>query len=208
LALDSKIPTKIVVPLDALPGIGHARGHNLIATSTLASAIGVETVMIIMQIPGTLIVMGTPAEETGGGKWLMSKAGPWKDCDMCVMTHGMATLSTPVCATKESGKLNAKFYGKMAHAAVAPWTGKNACDAIVMAYQGMSLLRQQIKKSDSIQGVTLQAGKGSNLIPDFAEGQFSVRSKNMVELGALKERFVAVFTAAAQATECTVELDW
>ena len=161
-----------------------------------------------MQIPGTLIVMGTPAEETGGGKWLMSKAGAWKDCDMCVMTHGMATFSTPVCATKASWKLNAKFHGKMAHAAAGPWTGRNACDAIVMAYQGMSLLRQQIKKSDSIQGVILQAGKSSNLIPDFAEGQFSIRSRNMVDLEALKERFMPVFTAAAQATGCTVELDW
>jgi amidohydrolase len=188
--------------------MGHACGHNLIAASALASAIGVETVMKSMEIPGTLIVMGTPAEETGGGKWLMSKEGAWKDCDMCVMTHGMATFSTPVCATKASWKLNVKYHGKAAHAAAGPWNGRNACDAIVMAYQGVSLLRQQIKKTDSIQGIILEAGKVPNIIPDYSEGLFSVRSRNMAELNTLKERVVPIFTAAAAATGCTVELDW
>ena len=161
-----------------------------------------------MQIPGVLIVMGTPAEESGGGKWLMSKNGAWKDCDMCVMTHGMPGFSTPVCVTRASWKLNVKYHGLTSHAAAAPWLGRNACDAIVMAYQGIALLRQQIKKTDSIQGVILQAGKASNLVPDYSEGEFAIRSENMASLEALKGRFAPIFTAAADATGCTVELNW
>jgi metal-dependent amidase/aminoacylase/carboxypeptidase family protein len=94
---------------DALPGIGHACGHNLIATSSVASAVGVEAVMKAHALPGTLVVMGTPAEESGGGKWIMAKQGAWKGFDACVMTHGMPDFGTPVCVTKASWKMRATF---------------------------------------------------------------------------------------------------
>ncbi|KAF4962478.1 hypothetical protein F66182_18174, partial [Fusarium sp. NRRL 66182] len=115
---------------DALPGLGHACGHNLIAASSVASAIAVETIMKRHAINGTVILMGTPAEETGGGKWIMANHGAWKGVDACVMTHGMPTFSTPLCLTKASWKVRAKFHGLAAHAATAPWKGRNACDAI------------------------------------------------------------------------------
>lgn len=159
-------------------------------------------------LPGTLVVMGTPAEESGGGKWIMAKNGAWRGFDACVMTHGMPNYSTPMCCTKASWKLRAKFHGKGAHAATAPWTGQNACDAIVHAYNGIALLRQHIKKSESIQGCILQAGKTANIIPDYAEGLFSVRAPTMKELDALRARTEPIFHAAASATGCTVELDW
>lgn len=198
----------LMVWLDALPGVGHACGHNLIATSSVASAVGVEAVMKAHDLPGTLVVMGTPAEETGGGKWIMAKKGAWKGFDACVMTHGMSDFSTPMCMTKASWKMRAKFHGKTAHAAAAPWTGRNACDAIVQAYNGIALLRQQIAKDESVQGVILEAGKAPNLIPDYAEGVFSCRAPTSPKLEALKKRFEAIFHAAAAATGCTVELDW
>ena len=193
---------------DALPTIGHACGHNLIATSALSSAIGLESILRIHSIPGTLVVMGTPAEESQGGKWLMAQNGAWKGFDSCVMTHGMPDFSTPVCCTKASLKLRAKFRGKPAHAAAGPWTGRNACDAIVQAYTGIALLRQHIQKSESIQGCILEAGKAANLIPDYAEGLFSVRAMTVKGVEELRERVEGVFYGAAGATGCKVELEW
>ncbi|PYI02592.1 hypothetical protein BO78DRAFT_410495 [Aspergillus sclerotiicarbonarius CBS 121057] len=193
---------------DALPNIGHACGHNLIATSALSSAIGLESILKTHSIPGTLVVMGTPAEESQGGKWLMAQHGAWKSFDSCVMTHGMPDFSTPVCCTKASWKLRAKFRGKSAHAAAGPWTGKNACDAIVHAYTGIALLRQHIQKSESIQGCILEAGKAANLIPDYAEGVFSVRAMTVKGVEELRERVEGVFYGAAGATGCKVELEW
>ncbi|PYI31841.1 hypothetical protein BP00DRAFT_456666 [Aspergillus indologenus CBS 114.80] len=193
---------------DALPGVGHACGHNLIATSTLASAVAVESVLKSRNLPGTVVVMGTPAEESYGGKWIMAKNGAWQGFDACVMTHGMPDFSTPVCMTKASWKLRAKFHGKSAHAAGAPWTGRNACDAIVQAYTGIALLRQHIEKSESIQGCILEAGKVPNLIPDYAEGMFSVRAPTVKQIEALRARVEPIFHGAAAATGCTVELDW
>ncbi|PYH48085.1 M20 family metallopeptidase [Aspergillus saccharolyticus JOP 1030-1] len=193
---------------DALPGVGHACGHNLIATSTLASAVAVETVLKSRNLAGTVVVMGTPAEESYGGKWIMAKNGAWRGYDACVMTHGMPDFSTPVCMTKASWKLRAKFHGKAAHAAGAPWTGRNACDAIVQAYTGIALLRQHIEKSESIQGCILEAGKVPNLIPAYAEGLFSVRAPTVKQIEALRQRVEPIFHGAAGATGCTVELDW
>ncbi|RAL13391.1 M20 family metallopeptidase [Aspergillus homomorphus CBS 101889] len=193
---------------DALPGVGHACGHNLIAISTLASAVAVESVLKSRNLPGTAVVMGTPAEESYGGKWIMAKNGAWQGLDACVMTHGMPDFSTPVCMTKASWKLRAKFHGKAAHAAGAPWTGRNACDAIVQAYTGIAMLRQHIEKSESIQGCILEAGKVPNLIPDYAEGMFSVRAPTVKQIEALKARVEPIFHGAAAATGCTVELEW
>jgi metal-dependent amidase/aminoacylase/carboxypeptidase family protein len=113
-----------------------------------------------------------------------------------------------MCQTKASWKMRAKFHGKTAHAAAAPWTGRNACDAIVQAYNGIALLRQQIEKTESIQGCILEAGKAPNLIPDYAEGVFSVRAPTSPQLEALRKRFEPIFHGAAAATGCTVELDW
>ncbi|KAJ9151758.1 Peptidase M20 domain-containing protein 2 [Pleurostoma richardsiae] len=193
---------------DALPGMGHACGHNLIATSSIASAIGVEAVMKARNLPGTLVVMGTPAEESCAGKWIMAKNGAWRGFDACVMSHGMANFSTPLCCTKASWKLKARFRGKTAHAATGPWTGRNACDAIVHAYNGIALLRQHLAKGESIQGVILEAGKVSNLIPDFSEGSFSVRAPDIKRANALRARVERIFEAAADSTGCKVELDW
>ena len=193
---------------DGLPSMGHACGHNLIATSSIASAVGVEAVMKARQLPGTLIVMGTPAEESAGGKWIMAKNGAWRGVDACMMTHGMGQINTPVCVTKASWKLRARFRGKTAHGATAPWTGRNACDAIVHAYTGIALLRQHIEKSQSIQGCILEAGKAANLIPDYSEGVFSVRAPTIKQVNALRIKVEAIFEAAASATGCTVEQDW
>ncbi|PCG94220.1 Peptidase M20D, amidohydrolase, predicted [Penicillium occitanis (nom. inval.)] len=193
---------------DALPGLGHACGHNLIATSSVASAIAIETIMKRHSVNGTVILMGTPAEESGGGKWIMANHGAWKGVDACVMTHGMPSFSTPLCLTKASWKIRAKFHGLAAHAATAPWKGRNACDAIVNAYTAISMLRQHLEKGQSIQACILEAGKASNIVPEYAEGVFSIRAPTMKKLDELRARFEPIFGAAADATGCTVKLEW
>lgn len=194
--------------VDALPEIGHACGHNLIATSTLASGVGVAAAMKHFSIPGTLVIIGTPAEETGGGKYIMANHGAWKDCDIVVMTHPMPDFSSAQMSSKASWKFRAKFHGRGSHAGAAPWDGANACDAIVMAYNGLALLRQHIKKTESIQSIILEAGKAVNVIPDYSEGSFSLRADDSVSLERLRERVIPIFNSAAAATGCSVELFW
>ncbi|KAJ5409070.1 hypothetical protein N7509_002953 [Penicillium cosmopolitanum] len=193
---------------DALPEIGHACGHNLIATSTLASGVGVASAMKQFNIPGTLVIIGTPAEETGGGKYIMANNGAWKDCDIVIMTHPMPGFSSSQMLTKASWKFRAKFHGRGSHAGAAPWDGANACDAIVMAYNGLALLRQHVKKTESIQSIILEAGKAVNVIPDYSEGHFSLRAEDSVSVEKLRERVIPIFHSAAAATGCTVELFW
>ncbi|OJD32118.1 amidohydrolase [Diplodia corticola] len=195
---------------DALPKIGHACGHNLIATSTLASALGTAAGLRHTQTAGTVLVVGTPAEETGGGKYYMAQRGCWADASACLMTHAMPDFSTPVCVTKASWKFRAFFRGKAAHAAAAPWEGRNACDAIVGAYEGIARLRQHLDRraAESVQGVILSAGEAPNVVPEFAEGTFSIRARDAGGLRALRERVVPVFEGAAAAAGCAVELRW
>lgn len=109
---------------------------------------------------------------------LMASHGAWKDCSIVLMTHAMPQIFTPLNPMKASWRFLAKFYSRSAHAAVAPWNGANPCDAVVMAYNGLALLRQHIRKEESIQAVILQAGKAPNVIPDFAEGSFSLRGRD------------------------------
>jgi metal-dependent amidase/aminoacylase/carboxypeptidase family protein len=102
--------------------------------------------MKTFNLTSTLILMGTPAEETGGGKWIMASHGAWKDYSIVLITHAMPHISTRLNPMKASWKFLAKFHGRSAHAAVAPWNGANACDAVGMAYNGLALLRQSIRK--------------------------------------------------------------
>ncbi|KAF9636657.1 Peptidase M20 [Lasiodiplodia theobromae] len=170
---------------DALPKIGHACGHNLIATSTLASALGTAAALRHTKTAGTVLVVGTPAEETGGGKYYMALRGAWRDAHACLMTHPMPDFSTP---------------------------GRNACDAIVGAYEGIARLRQHLNTTkdggESVQGVILKAGEAPNVVPDYAEGTFSIRARNTAGLHRLRERVEPVFTGAAAAAGCEVELCW
>ena len=138
----------------------------------------------------------------------MANHGAWKDCSVVLMTHAMPDFSTARTVTKASWKFRAKFHGKAAHAAAAPWNGNNACDAIVMAYNGLGLLRQQIQKTESIQSVILEAGKAPNIIPDYAEGSFSLRAFDSKALERLRSRVIPIFDGAAASTGCTVELFW
>lgn len=141
---------------DALPGIGHACGHNLIATSSIAAFLSTCEAMKALysdQVGYTVRLFGTPAEEGGGGKVFLVDAGAYKDVDACLMVHPFpiisgspATMSASMCTGMYLAvtQVTVKFTGKPAHASAAPWEGVNALDAVVSAYVNISMLRQQI----------------------------------------------------------------
>lgn len=201
---------------DALPGIGHACGHNLIATGSIAAFLGVVTVMKKYPISGRVRLLGTPAEENGGGKIKLIEAGAYKDVDACLMTHPIAKsifgkmgkergISYGTCVA--NGKFRATFTGKPAHAGGAPYKGINALDAAVLAYNGVSMLRQQIKPDQRIQGIILEGGESPNVITPLSILDYNVRGSTLKETRDLQERVVKCFEGAAIATGCKVEFE-
>ncbi|KAL4883997.1 hypothetical protein BJY04DRAFT_20206 [Aspergillus karnatakaensis] len=206
---------------DALPGIGHACGHNLISTSSIAAFIATCEALKAAAPSGlcyTVRLLGTPAEESGGGKIRLLERGAYKDVDACLMLHPSPIVPTAPnllsMATPPHGgflandKCRVTFTGKPAHAAFAPWEGVNALDAVVAAYMNISLLRQQILPTQRIHGVIVNGGDRSNIIPDFASVNYSIRSPTVETLKPLTERVVKCFEAAATATGCKVEFEW
>ncbi|CAG8212029.1 unnamed protein product [Penicillium olsonii] len=208
---------------DALPGIGHACGHNLIATSSIAAFIAACEAMKAQskQSSGngfTLRLMGTPAEESGGGKVRLLNEGAYKDVDACLMVHPIPMVpGNPdlmgMASVVEGGflannKVKVTFTGKPAHAAAAPWEGINALDAVVSAYVNISMLRQQILPTQKIHGVIANGGDRPNIIPMSATVDYYIRSPTVKSLKPLTERVVKCFEAAATATGCKVDFEW
>lgn len=204
---------------DALPGIGHACGHNLIATSSIASFLATcEVVKSLTDDRGYSVrLLGTPAEEGGGGKLHLIDAGAYKDVDACLMVHPFPVLSgAPNLLSSSScsgqylanDKVQVTFTGKPAHASAAPWEGVNALDAVVAAYVNISMLRQQILPTQKIHGVVLRGGERPNVIPASTTVDYYIRSETVKSLKGLTERVLKCFEAAAVATGCTVEYEW
>jgi amidohydrolase len=191
---------------DALPGIGHACGHNLIATGSIAAYLGVVAVLKKLSLPGRVRLLGTPAEEGGGGKLKLIAAVAYKDVDACLMTHPFSVKHNRAYGTcMASAKFRATFTGKASHAAAAPHEGINALDAAVLAYNGTSMLRQQIKPDQRIQGVLLEGGYKPNIITPKSVLDYNVRGATLKETKALQGRVVKCFEGAAIATGCQVE---
>jgi Xaa-Arg dipeptidase len=198
---------------DALPGIGHACGHNLIATSGVAA--GLAAAEVLGEGDGTIVVIGTPAEERGGGKVDLINAGAFDGVDAAMMMHpGGQSPQMPPGSVRVNGKPNAlhaltvRYKGKNAHAAGRPWDGLNALDALLHAYNGISLLRQQMRPSARVHGIITEGGQAPNIIPDETAAYFYVREDVMANLEVLKPRVVACFEAAALATGTELELVW
>jgi amidohydrolase len=204
------------VEYDALPGIGHACGHNLITTGSLAAFFGVVGAMKKHKISGRVRALGTPAEEGGGGKIKLIDAGAYKDVDACLMTHPMAGTMFPTkhkvtgiaygtCVA--SAKFRASFAGRTAHAAAAPQDGINALDAAVLAYNGISMLRQQILPAQRIHGIIMEGGEKANIIPSRSLMDYNVRGSTLKETKILQGRVVKCFEGAAVATGCEVKFE-
>jgi amidohydrolase len=190
---------------DALPGIGHACGHNIIATAGLGAALGLAK--LGPKLEGRVRYLGTPAEERGGGKEVMAQHGAFEGVDAAMMVHpaGFDMVTMPCLAI---GEVEVVYHGRAAHASAMPFRGLNALDALVTAYQSIAQLRQHIQQTERIHGIIVDGGLAPNIVPERAAGRFYVRARDGVELAALKKRVQACFEAGALATGTRVETLW
>lgn len=198
---------------DALPDIGHACGHNLIATMSIGAFIALAEALKRYKIQGRVRLLGTPAEEGGGGKLKLIEAGAYSDVDACMMIHpgpedGCAGYTGDAyMPTLANNKFTVRFTGKAAHASMSPWQGINALDAVVLGYNGVSALRQQIQPAQRIHGVISEGGKRPNIITAHTSLDYYVRSTSLKSADALMERVIACFKGAAIQTGCKVETE-
>ena len=197
----------MICEYDALPEIGHACGHNLIAEAGVAAGLGLKAALESSNAPkGRLTVMGTPAEENLGGKINLVENNAFKGVDIAMMVHPApySILKTQFVACVE---LKVTYSGKAAHAAAFPWEGVNALDAAVMAYTSISVLRQQMKPDHSIHGIITNGGTKPNIIPEKASMEYFIRAPTKSEVYALTKKVRACFEAAASATGCQVDIE-
>jgi amidohydrolase len=194
----------ILCEYDALPGIGHACGHNVIAAAGAGAGAGLAAVR--GQLPGGRVqVIGTPAEEGGGGKVKLIQSGIFKDVDCAMMIHGFdrtllhQDLLGIVRATFE-------FTGKASHASADPWEGINALDACIQTFNNVSMLRQQVRPECRIHGIITNGGAAPNIIPEYAAATFYVRAPRIDLVWDLYKRVVACAEGAARATGATLKV--
>lgn len=194
----------VICEYDALPDIGHACGHNLIAEAGVAAGLGLKAALDGLK--GRVTVLGTPAEEGGGGKVKLIDNGAFDDVDVAMMIHPAPfnAVSNPYLAMCE---YRVTYIGKAAHAAAFPWEGVNALDAAVTAYNSISALRQQMTPGCRVHGVIREGGVKPNIIPERAVMEYYVRAPTRTERGHLAKRIVACFEAAAKATGCDVKIE-
>ena len=192
---------------DALPGIGHACGHNLVATAGVAAALGAAAALDESGAAGTVVVIGCPAEERYGGKVDLLEQGAFAGIDVAMMAHtSRADIAQP--ATSARHGLIVTYHGRTAHAAGAPWGGINALDALVTAYQSIGLLRQQLPPDVRVHMIFNEGGVAPNVIPDRSQGVCFMRAPDASRLQDLRERVIACVEGAAQATGCEVDIAW
>ncbi|KAK0189039.1 hypothetical protein F5146DRAFT_1140603 [Armillaria mellea] len=196
--------------MDGLSGIGHACGHNLIAISGCGVAIAVKATLEALNIPGKIILLGTPAEERVGGKIILLERGAYKDMDLCIMCHPGPgpSNSSNFGTTTAMQEAEVEYFGQSAHAGAAPWEGTNALDAAFLAYSSISVLRQQIKPDHRIHGILGGKNWSANVIPDYAHMTWIVRAPTHGEVDEFAERVKACFEAAALATACKVKINF
>ncbi len=196
----------LIAEYDALPGIGHACGHNLIATSALGAMLALARVLP-PDLPGGVRLLGTPAEEKGGGKELMARRGAFDGLDAAMMIHpaGVNLATMPCVAFAE---VEVEYHGRAAHASAMPHAGVNALDALVLAYQGIAALRQHIRSTERVHGIITDGGQAPNIVPERSAGRFNVRARDARALVHLEARVEACFHAGASATGASVEVRW
>lgn len=198
---------------DALPDIGHACGHNLIATTALGAFLAVADTLRASGRAGRVRLVGTPAEESIGGKVKLVAQGAYRDVGACLMLHPTAASVYPAGVLGDAfdktlaiSGFAVTFRGRAAHAALQPWEGVNALDAAVAAYTAISALRQQIRPDERIHGIIAEGGVRPNVIPERTVMEYSVRAPTMARALALQERAFRCFRGAAEATGCEVEI--
>lgn len=207
---------------DALPGVGHACGHNLIAVSGVAAALGLRAAMKKHNIKGSVVLLGTPAEEGGVGKGVLLERGGYKGFDACMMIHpiggmGPESGSGGIVPTLAVTTITVDFFGRTSHAGGAPWDGINALDAVNIAYSSISALRQQMHTTDRVHGIITKGGEAPNseetetrlttVIPDHTSMKYYVRAQSAKAVEDLVVKIKGCFDGAGKATGCKVKYE-
>lgn len=195
----------VLCEYDALPGVGHACGHNVIAAAGLGA--GIAAAQLADEAGGRVRVVGTPAEEGGGGKVFLLRDGAFDDVDAALMVHP-ADHDLPTMAAIAIQRLVVTYSGAASHAAAAPWEGRNALDAAVLGYVNVAALRQHIRPDERVHGVFTESGEQANVVPRRAAAEWFVRSPETVGLERLKKRVLICLQAGADAAGCTMEHEW
>jgi amidohydrolase len=194
----------ILAEYDALADLGHGCGHNLIAMIGTAAAIAVREV--IAELRGSIAAIGTPAEEGGGGKVALLRAGGFDDVDAAMMIHPTTGRSLAGRHSLASNRVVVEYFGRAAHAASQPDQGINALDAMIQLFNGVNAMRQQLRPDARVHGIIAKGGSAANVIPEHTLGRFSVRALDRRYQQEVLRRFIACAEGAATATGATVKV--
>jgi len=190
---------------DALPELGHACGHNLIAAASAGA--GMAARLAVDQFGGRIAVIGTPAEELFSCKMVMAERGAFEDLDAVMMVHP-GNHDAAVTEALACQGLDIEFFGRASHAAGRPELGINALEAMIQSFNAINSLRQHIRSSARIHGIITDGGEAPNVIPAHSAGKFLVRAADEKYLAELKEKVINCFEGAAVATGARLEYKW
>lgn len=190
---------------DALPGIGHGCGHNMLGT--VDTGAGIVLSKVLDEIGGRVIVLGTPAEETSGVKVDMAAADTFDDIDVAMCTHP-SDINHTSGASMAMEALEFEFYGKNAHAAASPWMGVNALDAVINQFNLINAQRQQFKYDWRVHGIVVDGGEAANIIPDYTRTQFYVRALKLKDVEKLRKMVIQAAESAAAVAGCRMEYNF
>lgn len=188
---------------DALPELGHACGHNLIAAASVGAALALKA--FLGEVPGRVLLVGCPAEEKGGGKIPLVKSGLFRRVDAAMLFHP-SNRTEMVKKALGMRDVQVEFFGKAAHAAATPHLGINALDAVILSFNNINALRQHLRPDARIHAIITHGGKAPNIIPDYAAALFYVRALDMEYLDELYQKVLGCFEAAAQATGASYQV--
>jgi amidohydrolase len=189
---------------DALPELGHACGHNLIGT--IAVGAGLATKTVLPELAGTIQVIGTPAEEGGGGKVIMVEAGIFDGVDAAMMIHP-SSYNITRRRSKTSHRLGIEFFGQPAHASGSPDMGVNALDAVIQTFNGINAIRQHLRDDARVHGIITHGGQVTNVVPEYAAAKFGVRAAKLSYALEILEKLRDCARAGALATGATVRFE-
>ena len=202
---EGKPKIAVLAEYDALPGIGHGCGHNIIAASAVGA--GVASKIVVDNLGGSIIVLGTPGEETFGSKIDMIKAGIFDDVDVAMMVHP-SVLNMAIYRTLACLPLEVEFFGKAVHAAIHPAEGVNALEAIILAFNSINSLRQHIKEQARIHGIITNGGEAPNVVPAYSAAKFIIRAPDYAYLEELQGKVLNCFKGASSASGARLKYRW
>ena len=196
----------MIAEYDALPDIGHGCGHNIVGTSAVGA--GIAAKLAVDCSGGTILVVGSPAEEVLGGKVIMVEKGTFEGVDMAMTVHPIGQRNWSGSQSLACIFLEIEFWGKSSHAAVDPWSGISALEALILAFNNINALRFHLKDRSRISGIITDGGKAANIVPEHAAGTFMIRATEDAYLDELCKKALSCFKGAALSTGARLEYRW